>query len=182
MQPALPTMRAMRSYDELMQSSQSPGHFVSPAIERTVAILVLIISSGLMSMNAEFLVSTIDLLTHEGGHLSESLIGLIILPIVGNIAEYITVVTVAVREKLDLAIAVSVGSSIQIALCVAPLTVLAGWILEKDLALTFNFFEMASLAGTVLLVNIIILSESAGGTTSNALRGGLICGCYGIIG
>lgn len=97
-------------------------------------------------------------------------------------AEYITVVTVAVKEKLDLAIAVSVGSSIQIALCVTPLTVLAAWILDKGLVLTFSFFEMATLVGTVLLVNIIILSEGAAGPRSSALKGGLICGCYAIIG
>ncbi|KAG9251342.1 Ca2+ transporter [Emericellopsis atlantica] len=179
---ALPTMRTMRSYDDeaFVDLAEGLPHHTTRAIERTVAILVLIISSGIMSMNAEFLVSTIDQITHDG-HLSESLIGLIILPIVGNMAEYITVVTVACREKLDLAVAVSVGSSIQIALCVAPLTVMAGWVLGAELMLTFDFFEMAALMGTVLLVNIIILSESSGGARSNALRGGLICGSYAII-
>ncbi|KAI6781618.1 Ca2+:H+ antiporter [Emericellopsis cladophorae] len=179
---ALPTMRTMRSYDDeaFVDLAEGLPHHTTRAIERTVAILVLIVSSGIMSMNAEFLVSTIDQITHDG-HLSESLIGLIILPIVGNMAEYITVVTVACREKLDLAVAVSVGSSIQIALCVAPLTVMAGWVLGVDLMLTFDFFEMAALMGTVLLVNIIILSESSGGARSNALRGGLICGSYAII-
>lgn len=182
MRSALPTRRAMRTsldgFGPVIVEAPSKG---GVKVNRAISILVLIVSSGLMSMNAEFLVSTIDQITHEG-HLSEAMIGLIILPIVGNMAEYITVVTVAVREKLDLAIAVSVGSSIQIALCVAPLTVLAGWILDRDLLLTFNFFEMATLVGTVLLVNIIILSESSGGSTSNALRGGLVCGCYAIIG
>jgi len=182
MRSALPTMRTMRSYDDeaFVDLAEGLPHHTTRAIERTVAILVLIVSSGIMSMNAEFLVSTIDQITHDG-HLSESLIGLIILPIVGNMAEYITVVTVACREKLDLAVAVSVGSSIQIALCVAPLTVMAGWVLGVDLMLTFDFFEMAALMGTVLLVNIIILSESSGGARSNALRGGLICGSYAII-
>ena len=182
MRSALPTRRAMRTSGDINGLGAVPVEAPPKNnVSRTISILVLIISSGVMSMNAEFLVSTIDQITHEG-HLSEAMIGLIILPIVGNMAEYITVVTVAVREKLDLAVAVSVGSSIQIALCVAPLTVLAGWILEKDLFLTFNFFEMATLVGTVLLVNIIILTESAGGSTSNALRGGLVCGCYAIIG
>lgn len=182
MRSALPAVRAMRNSCEdfgTVTVEAPPTRRVG--VDRAISILILVVSSALMSMNAEFLVSTIDQITHEG-HLSEALIGLIILPIVGNMAEYITVVTVAVREKLDLAIAVSVGSSVQIALCVAPLTVLAGWILDRDLFLTFNFFEMATLVGTVLLVNIIILSESGGASTSSALRGGLVCGCYAIIG
>jgi Ca2+:H+ antiporter len=150
-------------------------------VGRYVSVFVLILSSVLMSMNAEFLVSTIDDVTHNG-QFSEMIIGLIILPIVGNMAEYITVVTVAVREKLDLAIAVSVGSSIQIALCVTPLTILAAWILDQDLGLSFTFFEMATLVGSVLLVNLIIMSEGGGGARANALRGGLMCGCYTIVG
>lgn len=182
MRSGFPTLRAMRrSCDELNFVGIVTVTPTSPRFDMAVSVLVLIVASALMSMCAEFLVSTIDEVTHEG-HLSESLIGLIILPIVGNMAEYITVVTVAVKEKLDLAIAVSVGSSIQIALCVTPLTVLAGWILDRDLVLTFNFFEMATLVGTVLLVNLIILGDGTGGPRSNALRGGLICGCYAMIG
>ena len=170
---ALPTRHILEA--EILQPEHHAG------VTRFVSILVLIVTSALMSLSAEFLVSTIDEVTHRG-QLSESVIGLIILPIVGNMAEYITVVTVAVKEKLDLAIAVSVGSSIQIALCVTPLTVLAAWILDRDLVLTFSFFEMATLVGTVLLVNLIILSEGAAGPRSSALKGGLICGCYAIIG
>lgn len=173
MRSALPTRHVLEA--EHLQPRHDAG------VTRFVSVLVLIVTSALMSMSAEFLVSTIDEVTHRG-QLSESVIGLIILPIVGNMAEYITVVTVAVKEKLDLAIAVSVGSSIQIALCVTPLTVLAAWILDRDLVLTFSFFEMATLVGTVLLVNLIILSEGAAGPRSSALKGGLICGCYAIIG
>ncbi|KAH7310652.1 Sodium/calcium exchanger protein-domain-containing protein [Stachybotrys elegans] len=148
---------------------------------RVVSILVLILTSALMSMSAEFLVTTIDAVTRQGG-LSEAVIGLIILPIVGNIAEYVTVVTVAARNKLDLAIAVAVGSSIQIALCVTPLTVLAGWILHRDLALTFNYFEMATLLGTVLLVNLLILNDGSSSLRTSGLKGALMCACYVIIG
>jgi Ca2+:H+ antiporter len=152
-----------------------------PAGNMVVSVLVLILTSALMSMSAEFLVSTIDDVTHQGG-LSEAVIGLIILPIVGNIAEYVTVVTVAARNKLDLAIAVAVGSSIQIALCVTPLTVIAGWIMNRKLALTFNFFEMATLLGTVLLVNLLILNDGSSSLRTSGLKGALMCACYVIIG
>lgn len=151
-----------------------------PKSDRAGSILVLIATSVVMSLCAEFLVSTIDDVTHQG-HLSEALIGLIILPIVGNIAEYVTVVTVAAKDKLDLAIAVAVGSAIQIALCVTPLTIIAAWILDRKLALTFNFFEMATLLGTVLMVNLLILSDGSKALRANGLKGSLMCACYAII-
>ncbi|CAH0055420.1 unnamed protein product [Clonostachys solani] len=179
----LPPLSRMR---DTVDGHDQPSTYPEPSmfnmiVGRYVSVFVLVLSSVLMSMNAEFLVSTIDDVTHDG-QFSEMIIGLIILPIVGNMAEYITVVTVAVREKLDLAIAVSVGSSIQIALCVTPLTILAGWVLDRDLGLSFTFFEMATLVGSVLLVNLIIMSEGGGGPRANALRGGLMCGCYIMVG
>lgn len=176
---AVPTLHLMRtSFDELRppmmlqppEPDPAPRSRSGVAANRIVSIAMLIVTSAIMSVCAEFLVSTIDEVTHAG-HLSESLIGLIILPIVGNMAEYVTVVTVAVKGKLDLAIAVSVGSSIQIALCVTPLTVLAGWLMDKDLVLTFTFFEMATLVGTVLLVNLVILTESGAQSRRAALSG-----------
>jgi Ca2+:H+ antiporter len=141
------------------------------------SVALLIITSALMSLCGEFLVSTIDDVTHDG-HLSEPLIGLVILPIVGNVAEYVTVVAVAIRGNLDLAIAVAVGSSIQIALCIAPLTVLAGWVMQKDLDLAFDNFEMVTLVGAVLLVNLLILTAGSSDSRTGGLKGALMCACY----
>ncbi|CAG7560601.1 unnamed protein product, partial [Fusarium equiseti] len=141
------------------------------------SVALLIITSALMSLCGEFLVSTIDDVTHDGS-LSEPLIGLVILPIVGNVAEYVTVVAVAIRGNLDLAIAVAVGSSIQIALCIAPLTVLAGWAMQKDLDLAFDNFEMVTLVGSVLLVNLLILTAGSSDSRTGGLKGALMCACY----
>ncbi|RSM02179.1 hypothetical protein CDV31_011023 [Fusarium ambrosium] len=145
------------------------------------SVTVLVLTSALMSMNAEFLVKEIDDVTHEGG-LSEAMIGLIILPVVGNIAEYVTVVTVATKNKLDLAISVAVGSAIQIALCVAPLTVLIAWMLHRDLEMAFNVFETTTLVGTGLLINLLILSRTSTTVRAVGLKGALMYACYVIIG
>lgn len=159
---------------------ESPGRLGS-IIEIIISVVVLALSSLLMSMNADLLVASIDEVTEQSG-LSHTFIGLIILPIVGNISEYVTVVTVAIGDKLDLAIAVAVGSSIQIALCVAPLIVIAGWLLQVDFSLTFNVFEMTVLFGTVLLVNLLILNSASSTLKTSGLKGALMCVCYGIIG
>ncbi|KAK2594366.1 hypothetical protein QQS21_007926 [Conoideocrella luteorostrata] len=168
--------RLQHDYDH-----DQPPRRISSRVELLISLFVLVIASVLMSMNADLLVSTIDEVTQQIG-LSKAFIGLIILPIVGNISEYVTVVAVAVNDKLDLAIAVAVGSSIQIALCVAPLVVIAGWALKVDFALTFNVFEMVILFGTVLLVNLLVLNNTSSVLETSGLKGALMCVCYCIIG
>lgn len=82
-------------------------------LSRTAAIVMLLVSTGLVAVCAEFLVDAIPALTASSS-VSQTFIGLIILPIVGNAAEHVTAVTVAMKNKMDLSIGVAVGSSIQI--------------------------------------------------------------------
>ncbi|KAI3545258.1 vacuolar calcium ion transporter [Colletotrichum abscissum] len=149
--------------------------------QKAVSVITLIISSALMSMSTEFLVGTIDDITHQG-HLSESFIGLIILPVIGNVAEYVTVVTMASKEKLDLAIAVAAGSAIQIALCAAPITILAGWIMHRDAAFDFSLFEAAALLGAAALSTRLLLSDGRSNLKMPGIKGTLMCACYALIG
>ncbi|KAK2013586.1 Ca2+ transporter [Colletotrichum eremochloae] len=149
--------------------------------EKALSVLLLTISSALMSMCAEFLVGTIEGITRQG-HLSESFIGLVLLPIVGNVAEFVTVVTVAYREKLDLAVAVAVGSAVQIALCVMPLTIIASWIMARELTLSFSLFDTAALIGATVLVNFFFLGDASSVLRVSRLKGALMCACYIIIG
>jgi Ca2+/Na+ antiporter len=87
-----------------------------PEMSRTAAVVMLLLSTGLVAVCAEFLVDAIpDMI--ENSSVSEAFIGLIILPIVGNAAEHVTAVSVAMKNKMDLSIGVSVGSSIQIGMC-----------------------------------------------------------------
>lgn len=102
-----------------------------PQLHFYVAILTLVISTVLVALCAEFMVDAIDAITATGG-ISKTFVGLILLPIVGNAAEHATAVTVACKDKMDLAIGVAVGSSMQIALLVLPLIVVIGWIMGVD--------------------------------------------------
>ena len=144
-------------------------------ISRTSAIILLLISTGLVALCAEFLVSSINYLV-DNTSVSEAFIGLIVLPIVGNAAEHVTAVTVASKNKMDLAIGVAVGSSIQIALFVTPVIVLLGWILTKDMSLYFTLFETVSLFVSVFVVNFLVLDGR-----SNYLEGSLLIAAYVII-
>ncbi|KAJ4297373.1 hypothetical protein N0V88_004292 [Collariella sp. IMI 366227] len=139
-------------------------------------IAVLLISTGLVAVCAEFMVSSIHELVAADTGISEAFIGLILLPIIGNAAEHITAVSVAWKNKMDLAIGVAVGSSIQIALFVTPLVVILGWILGKDLSLYFTLFETVCVFVSAFIVNFLVLDGR-----SNYLEGALLCAAYVII-
>jgi Ca2+:H+ antiporter len=131
-----------------------------PQLSLTTAILTLAGSTVLVALNAEYLVNSINAITCDGSGISKTFVGLILLPIVGNAAEHATAVTVAVKDKMDLAIGVAVGSSMQIALLVLPFTVVLGWIIGNaktdEMTLLFDGFQIAILFVAVLLVNYLI--------------------------
>ncbi|KAK0391223.1 hypothetical protein NLU13_0724 [Sarocladium strictum] len=147
-----------------------------PQLHFVVAFLTLGISTAIIALCAEYMVNSIDAVTQQGG-LSEEFVGLILLPIVGNAAEHATAVTVAIKDKMDLAIGVAVGSSMQVALFLIPLLVVIGWGMGKDeMNLSFDLFQVAVMFVAVLLVNYLI-----GDGKSHWLEGFLLICLYSII-
>ncbi|PNY29169.1 Vacuolar calcium ion transporter [Tolypocladium capitatum] len=144
-------------------------------LTRTASIILLLLTTGLVAVCAEFLVGSIQDVVKTSS-LGEVFIGLIILPIVGNAAEHVTAITVAMKNKMDLAIGVAVGSSIQIAIFVTPLIVILGWIIGRDMTLYFTLFETVSLFVSAFMVNFLVLDGR-----SNYLEGALLCAVYIII-
>lgn len=146
-----------------------------PPLSKTASVLLLLGSTALVALCAEFMVDSIGDLVSDTP-LSEAFVGLIILPIVGNAAEHVTAVTVAAKNKMDLAIGVAIGSSIQIAVFITPLVVIIGWIMNKDMSLYFTLFETVTLFVTTFVVNFLVLDGR-----SNYLEGSLLCSSYIII-
>jgi Ca2+:H+ antiporter len=144
-------------------------------LSRTSAVFLLLLSTGLVALCAEFMVDSINGLVATST-VGEIFIGLIILPIVGNAAEHVTAITVAMKNKMDLAIGVAVGSSIQIALFITPLVVILGWIINRDMTLYFTLFETVCLFVSTFIVNFLVLDGR-----SNYLEGALLCATYVII-
>ncbi|KAJ5739945.1 hypothetical protein N7533_012729 [Penicillium manginii] len=158
---------------ELQEPDDEPEQ---PQLTVFTALLTLFLSTALVAVCAEFMVDSIDGLTKSGG-VSDTFVGLILLPIVGNAAEHATAVTVACKDKMDLAIGVAVGSSMQIALLVLPLIVVLGWIIGvDDMTLGFDGFQVILLFVSVLLVNYLI-----GDGKSHWLEGVLLMMMYLII-
>jgi Ca2+:H+ antiporter len=139
------------------------------------SIAVLSVVTVVVAFCADYLVGSIDSLVAETG-LNKTFIGLILIPIVGNAAEHVTAIIVAIKDKMDLAIAVAVGSSMQIALFLTPFLVVLGWIVDQPMSLYFSTFETA-----VLFVAVFICSYLVQDGESNWLEGVLLIGTYVII-
>jgi Ca2+:H+ antiporter len=137
---------------------------------------VLLGCTLLVALESEFLVGTLEEATSQLG-LSPLFTGVILVPIIGNAAEHATAVSVAMKNKMDLSVSVAVGSSLQIALFVAPVLVLAGWVMGQPMDLDFNPFELVAVAVSVLIANSI----SSDGR-SNWLEGTLLLAAYLVLG
>lgn len=137
---------------------------------------VLFVVTLLVALESEFLVDSLEEATSALG-LTALFTGVILLPIIGNAAEHATAVTVAMKDKMDLSVSVAMGSSLQIALFVAPVLVIVGWFLGQPMDLNFNPFELVAVMIAVLVAN----SVSSDGK-SNWLEGGLLLATYTILG
>jgi Ca2+:H+ antiporter len=125
---------------------------------------------------SETLVGVVEDVTTSLG-LSELFLGIIIIPLVGNVAEHLVAVQVAYKNKMELSLAVSLGSSLQIALFVAPVLVFISLLFGQTLLLVFSTFELIALVSAALIAALIALDGE-----SNWLEGAMLLGVYLIIG
>lgn len=137
---------------------------------------VLLGSTILVAVESELLVDALEVATSQL-NLTPLFTGVILVPIIGNAAEHATAVTVAMKDKMDLSVSVAVGSSLQIALFVAPVLVLTGWVIGQPMDLNFNPFELVAVAVSILIANSI----SSDGR-SNWLEGTLLLAAYAVLG
>ncbi len=144
------------------------------SIGRSVAILA--ISTVMVAWMSDILVAAINPLITSFGW-SPLFIGVIVIAIIGNVAEHLSAVMVAMKDKMSLSIQIAVGSATQIAMLVAPLLVLTSIILGTPMSLVFNTFELVSIVLSVLIVNFVISDGE-----SNWLEGMQLLCAYAIMG
>lgn len=167
----------LKSHANLFDDAEAQEHAGSEPelLGPWAAGAALVVVTLLVAICAEYLVDSIPSIV-EKAHISKTFIGLILIPIVGNAAEHVTAVIVAWKNKMDLAIGVAIGSSLQIALFVTPFLVVLGWIMDKPMTLHFETFETVSFFLASLVVVLLIQDGK-----SNYLEGLLCLGMYIII-
>ncbi len=139
------------------------------------ALAVLAISVLFLATLSEILVGAIEPVVREHG-LTELFVGVIIVPIIGNAAEHLVAVEMALKNKIELALGIALGSSMQVALLVAPLLVFISLAAGNPMSLVFNPFEIAALAASVVIAALITLDGE-----SNWLEGAQLVIVYVIL-
>jgi Ca2+:H+ antiporter len=148
-----------------------------PESSLPLAISILAVTILIVTVASDLLIDSLDGFSKSMGF-SEAFIAVIFLPVIGNAVEHFSAVIVAYRNKIDLAIGIACGSSVQIALFAAPVTVIASWFFSgPKLTLSFDIFQTAALAFSVYVVNATLRDRE-----TNWLEGAVLVTCYVIIG
>jgi Ca2+:H+ antiporter len=159
---------------DVAHESHEPVH--APGWSMTRATVVLVASAGFIGWLSEILVgSTEEAIKHVG--MSEVFIGLIVVPIIGNAAEHSSAILMAMKNRMDLAVSIAVGSSAQVALLIAPVLVFVGLALGKPMDLAFSTFEVVSVALAVAVATTVVRDAE-----SNWLEGAFLLLVYGMLG
>ncbi|WP_374688337.1 calcium/proton exchanger [Promineifilum sp.] len=140
------------------------------------ALIILVIAVGLIALLSEFLVGAVEPVTASLG-LSEFFLGIILIPLVGNAAEHFVAVTVARKNQMDLSLSIAIGSSLQIALFVAPALVFISLALGNPMPLEFTQYEVLAVAAASLIAAFVSLDGK-----SNWLEGSMLLVLYVILG
>jgi Ca2+:H+ antiporter len=171
---SLKTHRAVfNPYDESAEEEAEEEHHW-PVKRAATFLAVSAVAVGLMS---EILVGSISEASDEIG-LSEFFVGVFVVAIVGNAAEHWVAVLVAAKNKMDLAVNIAIGSSAQIAMFVAPVLVLASFVVgPAPMALVFNGYELGALLFAVLIANLVTQEGE-----SNWFEGVQLLALYAVLG
>ena len=149
----------------------------APAGHTRRAVVTLVVATVLVAWMSEVLVGTVEEASHALG-LTRVFVGVVVVAIVGNAAEHSTAVLMAMKNQMDLALNIAIGSSIQIALFVAPLLVFVSWAMPGGpMDLRFGAFEVLAVGVAVGAVNLVAQDGE-----SNWLEGALLLAVYLILG
>ena len=143
-----------------------------PSWSRRTSLIVLAAATLGVVWLSEILVGQVEPVIASVG-VSEFFLGVILVPLVGNVAEHLVAVKVAMQNQMSLSVEIAVGSSLQIALFVAPALVFLSLALGNPLTLVFNSFELIALIASVLIV-----TQVAGDGESNWLEGTELAALY----
>ena len=139
------------------------------------SLLVLVVATAFIVWLSEMLVGAVEpVLEHLGW--TEFFLGIVVIPLVGNVAEHLTAVTVAAKNRMNMSLEISVGSSLQVALFVAPVLVFVSLLMGNPLTLVFNQFELIALAAAALIAALVALDGQ-----SNWMEGAQLLVVYVIL-
>lgn len=169
----LSLMFSLRTHRHVFAGSEHDCHDLGerPWSSRK-SLVVLAGATALIAILSELLVGAIEPAAHRLGF-TQVFVGVILVALVGNAAEHSTAVLMAMKNKMDLALGIAVGSSMQIALFVAPVLVFASYAFGTPLDLIFTPFEVAAVTMSVLILGFVSIDGE-----SHWMEGVMLVGVY----
>ncbi len=161
--------------DRTLGGHGEPDGHAGPMWSPRIAILVLLVAAGFLALLSEILVGSIEGFIASFG-LTPFFVGVVLIPTIGNLAEHLVAVQLAAKDKMEFAMAVAYGSSLQVALFVAPVLVLLGLVVGQPMDLVFQPLEVAAVAAAVGISALIAIDGE-----SNWLEGALLVIVYAIL-
>lgn len=137
---------------------------------------ILAVTTVIIALLSEYMVGSIEAV-RSGLGLSEMFIGVIVVAIVGNAAEHSTAVLMAHKNKMDLSLEIAIGSSMQVAMFIAPILVLSSWFLGHPMSLEFTIPEVFAVMSTVWITAHIVSDGEC-----NWIEGAQLLSVYLILG
>ena len=167
---------SLRTHKDLFRASEDDVEETRSQWSRGKAITILLIATAFIGLLSEFLVGTIENVRDSVG-LTEVFVGVIVVAIVGNAAEHSTAVLMAMKNKMDLTVGIAIGSSLQIALFVAPVLIFLSYLFGRPMDLEFTVPEVLAVVASVY----ILFQISEDGET-NWIEGVQLLSVYLILG
>jgi len=146
-----------------------------PAWSLRMALFILGLSTAGVVYLSELLIGSVEPVVTSLG-ISEFFVGIILIPIIGNVAEHLVAVKVAIQDEMELSVEIAIASSLQIALFVAPVLVFISLLMGNPLLLIFNEFELLALIGGVMIAALVSMDGE-----SNWLEGAALLAVYLIL-
>lgn len=142
-----------------------------------MAIGLFIATNALVWITAEWLIRSIDGLSSGGGHIAEEFIGLIVLPMVGNAPEYVSIITASTNDEIGLCIDVAIESSLYVTFFGIPLTIVLGWITGKPISFRFDLLE-----SIFFFLSVLLAVSTVRDGRMNWMKGLILISLYFVIG
>ncbi len=167
---------AFNAQRDLLRSAKVDKHHEGHGMSVAQATGLLALGTVLTTVQAEILVGAMQPALAQFGF-TELFVGVIVVAVIGNAAEHYSAITAAHRDEMTLAVEISVGSSAQIALFVAPAVVLYSFAIGKPMSMLFNAFEIAAIALSVMATQMVVADGE-----SNWVEGLQLMSVYLILG
>jgi Ca2+:H+ antiporter len=167
---------SLRTHKHFYQGHQEHAEETGEQWSRGKALVILLVATSFVALLSEFLVGTIENVRDAVG-VTEVFVGVIVVAIVGNAAEHSTAIVMAMKNKMDLSVGIAIGSSLQIALFVAPVLIFLSYLFGRPMDLEFSVPEVLAVVASVY----ILFQISEDGET-NWIEGVQLLSVYVILG